>query len=80
MDLISSELVGGIFYATDLHSDSQSHVLCCALCVCVCVCVCAHAWVSILARSGQTMWVTLSLLVNVPHSMFGMICQANIHT
>ena len=43
MDLISSELVGGIFYATDLHSDSQSHVLCCALCVCVCVCVCVFA-------------------------------------
>jgi hypothetical protein len=55
MGLTSSEHVGGIFCATDLHSDNQSHVLYCALCMCV----------SILARSGKTMWVTLSLLVNV---------------
>jgi hypothetical protein len=37
MGLTSSEPAGGIFYAIELHSDSQSHVLYCALCVCVCV-------------------------------------------
>jgi len=40
MGLTSSEPVGGIFGATDLHSDNQSHVWYCTLCVCMCVCVC----------------------------------------
>ena len=43
MGLTSSETAGGIFCATELHSDSQSHVLYCALCVRVCVCVFARA-------------------------------------
>jgi hypothetical protein len=84
IDLTSSEPDCGIFCATDLPSDSQSHVLYCALCVCVCVCVCACAcvWVcvSILARSGQASLVTLSLLVNVRHSIFSMIGVLSKHT
>jgi hypothetical protein len=76
MGLTSPEAIGGIFCATDRHSDNQSHVL---YSVCVCF-ASARTRVSILARSGQAMWVTLSLLFDVRPSLFGLKCQANIHT